>query len=63
MKVRITDKESGDLLVEYPISIGNISGKPVTESEYFDEAWQHVIDDKLIWFSTRGDFNFELTLN
>ncbi|MEI6067489.1 MAG: hypothetical protein WCP96_09130 [Methylococcaceae bacterium] len=60
MIVRITDKESGDLLIDYPIILRNIGGQPVTESEYFDEAWQNVIDDNLISLSTRDDFNFEL---
>ncbi len=60
MIARITDKESGDLLVEYEIILRNLGGQPVPESEYFDDAWQQVIDDNLVSFSTRDDFNFEL---
>ncbi len=62
MKVRITYKEEGDLLVEYEINLGNMNGE-VTESEYFDVAWEHVIEDELTVLSSRGDFDFKLLSN
>jgi len=59
MRVQVKYKEEGDLLCEYDIHLRNLNG-PVTEQEYFDAAWDCVVEDELLYISYRDDFDFEL---
>jgi len=39
-KVRITEKESNNLIAEYPIQLV----EDVNKEDFFDEAWQDAVD-------------------
>lgn len=60
MRVRITDKETGDMLREVDLNIMNIEihGSEIDESTYFNEAWDLVKDD--FYILTKDDVNFKL---
>ena len=61
MKVFITDKETGSLIAEYVINLRALNYE-VQESEYFDEAWENAVQDKLITKGSRQDYNFNFEL-
>jgi hypothetical protein len=62
MKVKVTYKETGEILMVYEIKLTNLwkINLQATESEYFDEAWFNVLYDDLAPISSRDDFCFEI---
>lgn len=54
-KVRIIEKESNNLIAEYPIELID----DVDKEDYFDEAWENALDDGLVDESNRLDYDIK----
>ncbi len=54
-KIRIIEKESNNLIAEYPIELVD----DVDKEEYFDEAWENAVDDGLVDESNRSDYDIQ----
>ena len=67
-KIRIIEKESNNLIAEYPIVIveypdgidTDVIDADVIKLDYFDEAWENAIEDGLVDVSSRADYDFVL---
>jgi len=55
-KVRIIEKESNNLIAEYPIELV----EDVDIEDFFDEAWEGAVDDGLVDESNRLDYDIKL---
>lgn len=54
-KVRIIEKESNNLIAEYPIELVD----DLNKDDYCDEAWENAVDDGLVDESNRSDYNIQ----
>ncbi len=54
-KVRIIEKESNNLIAEYPIELF----EDVDKEDCFDEAWEAAVDDGLVDESNRLDYDIK----
>jgi hypothetical protein len=61
VNVAIVNRGSGQLIVRYEIHRAGPQERP-PEQEYFDEAWDRAIADRLVDPAHREDYDFQLQL-
>lgn len=61
MKVVITEASTGKLIVEYPVVRENVDDTIVSERDYYDQAWQSAVEDRLVDESAREKYIFTLS--
>jgi hypothetical protein len=59
MDVTIIEKESGKIVVTYPINIKGMNYTPSKE-EYYSDAWRCAVDDRVVADDARDKYVFRL---
>ena len=56
MKVQITERSSGRIIVEYPI----VSEMDESEEDYCDDAWENAVEDGLVDEGNKDNYDIEV---
>lgn len=57
MQIEIIEQSTGKVIGRYQITIGSLNSE-VTEEEYFSEAWQCAVDDKVVEDKEKRKYSF-----
>ena len=58
MVVLITNLETGAVIGSFPVTLRNIDDDPISDREYFNEAWGAALADGLVKVGDRGKYSF-----
>jgi hypothetical protein len=59
MLVEIVDTSTSSVICSYKIVVGDYA-RPVSEKDYFDEAWRNALEDRLVSESQKPKYAFRL---
>lgn len=59
MHVQVIDRNTGEVISRYLITLGSLNGT-LSEKDYFDEAWNNAVEDKLVLPRDKDRYNFRI---
>ena len=61
MNVYVIEKNSGKCIATYPVVVSNIKSQ-TTENDFFDEAWQCAVEDKIAKSDEKEKYTFSFEI-